>query len=76
VRYNVFNKSIELIMATSRIEQTETRIILDLNKNEAQYLREVLRNCPFDTTPDTEHKADQENRSAIWCELHNCLEAK
>ena len=66
----------ELTMARSILEQTETRIILDLNKNEAQYLREVLRNCPLGTTPDTEHEADQENRSAIWCELHNCLEAK
>ena len=66
-------------MATSKIEVSTAvskRVILDLNLNEAEYLRGVLQNCPLGTTPDTEHEADRESRSAIWCELNNCLEAK
>ena len=66
-------------MATSRIEVSTAvskRVILDLNLNEAEYLRCVLQNCPFGTTPDTEDAIDQESRSAIWSELNNCLEAK
>jgi len=79
VRYNVFNKSMELIMVTSRIEVSTAvskRVILDLNENEAEYLRDVLQNCPLSTTFDTEHAINRESRSAIWCELNNCLRAK
>ena len=63
-------------MATSKIVFKSKRVILDLNLNEAEYLRGVLQNCLFGTTPDTEHEAYRESRSAIWCELNNCLEAK
>ena len=63
-------------MATSKIVFRSKRVILDLNLNEAEYLHSVLQNCPLGTTPDTEHEADRESRSAIWCELNNCLRAE
>ena len=66
-------------MATSRIEvykAVNKRVILDLNEIEAKYLHAVLQNCPLGTTPDTEDAIYRESRSAIWCELNNCLEAK
>jgi hypothetical protein len=72
VRYNVFNKSMELIMARSTV-QTSTRVLLDLNEDEARYLSDVLQNCPLGTTPETEEELHRECRSAIWCELNNCL---
>ena len=64
-------------MATSKVvKPSNKRVILDLSEIEAEYLRSVLQNCPFGTTPDTESAINQESRSAIWCELNNCLEAK
>jgi len=79
VRYNIFNKSMELIMATSRIEvykAVNKRVILDLNQEEAEYLSQLTENYLMQDLSQEEEWEHTEHRSAIWCELNNCLRAK
>jgi len=79
VRYNIFNELRKLIMATSRIEVYKTvdkRIILDLNQEEAEYLSQLTENYLMQDLSQEEEWEHTEHRSAIWCELNNCLRAK
>ena len=64
-------------MATSKVvKPSNKRVILNLSEIEAKYLHDALQNCPFTPPFGTENAVDQESRSAIWCELNNCLEAE
>jgi len=64
-------------MATSKVVYESKRVMLNLSEIEAMYLRNVLQNCPaVNSYPSSESEIDEESRSAIWCELNNCLETK
>lgn len=75
--YDIINLSNQRRQAMAKAQVIISKWIqLDLNEQEAQYLAKVLQNCPFGISPSEEDELEKESRSAIWCELYDCLEIK